>query len=167
MATKVQIHLVEAALLELLSTRLKISYGMNVDVESIGKGDFDEDGQLVLKSPAVRLIFVDGHFGSARDNQRVTLNTALIFSAACYHESLRSKAQERTRSFQLLGTVADELAGARLKLSEGVYTEPILLTGAVQVMDAGGPVDQCFAVTFTVTGIAQFSGVNANFGAKA
>lgn len=166
MATKVQIHLVEAALLELLSSRLKISYGMNVDVESIGKGDFDDEGQLVLKSPAVRLIFNDGNFGATRDTQRTTLNTNLNFAAACRHESLRSKARERTKTYQLLATVGDELAGARLKLSDGAYTDPLLLTGTYQMFDAGGPVDQCYAVSFTVTGLAQFSGVNANFGAK-
>ncbi len=166
MATKVQIHLVEAALLALLPARLKISYAKNVDVQNISGKDFDDDGQLVLKSPAVRIRFGSEHMDALRDSQRLTMEAEQLWDAVCYEESLKSKADERTRSLVLLGTVKDELAGTRLLLEAGVYTLPIRLVGVSQVIDAAGPVDQCYAVTFAVSGIAQFSGVNANFGAK-
>lgn len=166
MATKVQPHLVEAAILTLLPARLKISYGKNVDVAPIGGKDFDEDGQLVLKSPAVRLYFAGATYDPLRDNQRLTMEAELMWDLICFEESLKSRADERTKTLELLAVVEDEIAGARLLLSAGVYTQPTRIVSIKPVMDAVGPVDQCYAVTIAVSGIAQFSGVNANFGAK-
>ena len=167
MAGKVQIHLVEAALLDLLPSRLKASYGKNVDVEALGKADFNDAGQLILKSPAVRISFLDAQYGQARDTQRTTLTAELMFSAFCFHESIRSRAQERTKTLELVACVEDELAGARLELTPGVFTEPVLIRSVNQAEDAIGPIDQVFAVAFMVPGIAQFSGANSNFGARA
>lgn len=166
MATKVQIHLVERALLALLPARLKISYGRNVSVAPIGGKDFDEDGQLVLKSPAVRLRFASANYADLRDNQRLTSEAELMWDVICFEESLKSQAVERTKTLEMLAIVQDELAGARLLLSPGVYTQPTRLVAVNPVMDAIGPVDQCYALTIAVSGLAQFSGVNANFGAK-
>ncbi len=167
MAGRVQIDLVEAALLDLLPGQLAANYGVNVAVEALGKADFDDDGQLILKSPAVRISFGEAMYGAVRDTTKTTLSADLTFSCFCFHESLRSKSKERTKTLQLVAAVQDELAGARLELSPGVYTEPILLRAVTQAADALGPVDQVFAVVFTVPGLAQFSGKNANFGAKA
>ncbi len=167
MASKVQIHLVEAALLTLLPDRLFVSYGQKVHVATIGREDFGDDGQLTLTPPAVRIHFGSASYGQARDTQKTTLSASLIFSIFCYDESLKSKADERTRTLQLVAAVQDELAGARLQLTPGVFTEPVLMKDVVQAMDAAGPVDQVYAVVFEVSGFAQFSGVNANFGARA
>lgn len=166
MATKVQIHLVEAALLALLPARLKISYGKNVTVSPIGGKDFDDDGQLVLKSPAVRTHFKGAEYAPLRDIQRLTTEAELNWDIICFEESLKSKADERTKTLELIAVVQDELAGARLQISDGVYTQPTRIVSVLPVMDAVGPVDQCYAITIAVSGIAQFSGVNANFGAK-
>ena len=167
MSTRLQPNLVEAALLSLLSTNLTGSYGQRVNCAVIDKGDFDDDGQLILVSPMVRIRFNSGAFGATRDTQKTTLNGELLFSFPCYHESLKSKGDQRTKTFELLAVVTDELAGARLQLTPGVYTEPLLLVSIDQVIDTLGPVDQCYAPTFMVPGIAQFSGKNANFGARA
>lgn len=166
MATKMQPNLVEAAILALLPARLKISFGKNVDVAPIGGRDFDDDGQLVLKSPSVRLYFAGATYDPLRDNQRLTSEAELMWDLICFEESLKSKADERTKSLELLSVVADEMAGARLLLSAGVYTLPTRIVAIKPVEDAAGPVDQCYAVTIAISGIAQFSGVNANFGAK-
>ena len=166
MSSRVQIDAVEAALLALLPGQLAANYVERVDVEALGKGDFDDDGQLVLKSPAVRISFGEAMYAQVRDTTRTTLSADLTFSAFCFHESIRSRAKERTKTLQLVAAVQDELAGARLQLTPGVYTEPILLRAVTQAADALGPVDQVFAVVFIVPGLAQFSGKNANFGAK-
>jgi hypothetical protein len=166
MAMKLQIHLVEAALLKLLNERLKISYGRNVSVEPIGGKDFDEDGQLVLKSPAVRLRFAGANYDTLRDIQRLTMEGALTWDIICFEESLKSQHDERTKTLELVAAVQDEIAGARLEISPKVYTQPTVMSAVNPVMDAIGPVDQCYAVNIIINGIAQFSGTNANFGAK-
>ncbi len=167
MPGRVQIDQIEAALITLLPDGLAASYGQRVDVEALGKADFDEDGQLILRSPAVRISFAEASYAQARDTTRTTLTVEAIFSAFCFHESIRSRAKERTKTLELVAAVQDQLAGARLQLSAGVYTEPVLLRSVSQAVDAIGPVDQVFAVTFLVPGIALYSGINANFGAKA
>jgi len=160
MAGKVQITAVEKALLDLLPRRLKVSYGQNVDVQTLGGTDFDDNGQLVLKSPAVRLHFNSAAYGDARDNTKTTQGVDLLFSAFCRHESLRSLAKFRSQTLELVGALSDELAGARLLLEDGSRTEAIGLTGVNQALDVAGPVDQVYALSFTVSGIATFSGIN-------
>lgn len=164
--TRVQIHLVEAALLALLPERLENSYAKRVDVKTISDKDFGDEGQLILQPPAVRIHFDRARYGTSRDTQRTALNAELDFSFLCFDESLKSRADERTRTLSLVATLQNELAGARLQLEQGVYTEPILLTGVEQTQDRFGPVNECYAVLCMIPGLAQFSGPNANFGLR-
>jgi hypothetical protein len=166
MSSKLQIHLLEAALLALLPGRLQASYGKRVDVDTFSDDDFTDDGQLILRPPAVRFEFDRANYGPARDTQRTTMNAELDVTFFCFDESLKSKEDKRTKTLQLVACVQDELAGARLQLTPGVYTEPTLLKTVGKAVTREGPLDQVYAVTFGFTGIAQFSGVNANFGVR-
>jgi hypothetical protein len=59
----------------------------------------------------------------------------------------------------------NQLAGARLALADGASSMPIEIKRvSLVVVDDGGPVDQLFAITVLVKGIAQFNGPNARFG---
>jgi hypothetical protein len=88
----------------------------------------------------------------------------LMFEVMCFESSLRSKADERLQTLQLVQVVQDQLAGARLALADGTSTMPIELDSVSPVITDSGPVDQLYAIVFAVNGIAQFSGTNARFG---
>lgn len=179
MSSTFRIDYVEAALLALLSANLPNAYGaalpagspqivMNggqptasIDIDSLGDGDFDEDGQLILQPPSIRLRFL-GADDDARENQKLTYQTPMIYELLCFESSLRSKADQRNQTLILVSVVRDQLAGARLKLSDGSKTEPIRLVDVRLVDGAANGIDQLFSVQVEIRGFAQFSGANAN-----
>jgi hypothetical protein len=166
-----RIDYVEAALISLLNAKLPAAYGTElgnagrpvaVDIESLGDDDFNEDGRLVLQPPSVRVRFNFGDYNNLRDNQRLTYQSTPQFDVICFESSLRSKADQRRQSLVLVGVVTDQLAGARLNLSDGSKTMPVTIGRVSLVEDDYGPVDQCFSIAIGIEGIAQFSGANAN-----
>lgn len=161
MSTNFRIDFVETAVLALLNASLATAYGAPVDINSLGEEDFDEQGQLVLQPPSVRLRFLGDNFNTLRDSRRLTYQTEPQFELLCFQSSLRSKADERSQTLVLVATVVDQLAGARVNLQDGYKSMPITILGVRLVETEQGPVDQLFSVSFIVEGIAQFSGVNA------
>lgn len=170
--SKFQIDQVEAALLALLTSVMPTAYGAalgldtssRVDVDSIGDKDFDEDGNLVLRPPAMRVLFDAAKYNNLRDNQRLTYGAALSFEVLCFEESLRSKKDQRKQTLVLVSVAQDQLAGARLALSDGTSSGPVEINSVSLQVPESGPADQLFAINVTVPGIAQFSGANARFG---
>jgi len=162
--SKFQIADVEAALIALLNTSLPTAYGTSVDIDSIGDKDFLDDGTLTLQPPSIRVRFAGAKYDNLRDNQRLSYEASLLFEVMCFESSLRSKADERLQTLQLVQVVQDQLAGARLALADGTSTMPVELDSVSPVITDSGPVDQLYAIVFAVNGIAQFSGTNARFG---
>ncbi len=150
-----------AALVALLAAQLSAAYGQPVDVQEAGSKDFDDEGNLVLRKVAVRVQFGRGRFGPARDITRTTLSNALEYRIICRHESLRGDAEMRNRTLALLECCAERLAGARLPLPDGTFTEGVLLQAVAPVEDAYGPVENCYGLSIEVTGYAQYAGVNS------
>jgi hypothetical protein len=165
-----QIDFVEGALLTLLKTVMPAAYGtvdapVMVDISTVNSKDFNAQGQLAIKPPSMRVQFADAEFSNLRDNQRLTYESGLLFDVLCFESSLRSKADERLQTLGLVDVALNQLAGARLALSDGTSSMPIELKRvSLVVPDDGGPVDQLFAITVLVKGIAQFNGPNARFG---
>ncbi len=159
--SELRIDQVEASLLALLSTALPTAYGAQVQVDSLGDKDFDDDGRLTLQPPSLRVRFAGAQYDNLRDNRRLSYQAKLSYEILCYESSLRSRADERNQTLALVATVLDQVAGARLTLADGSQTMPIGLRGVALVETDQGPVDQLFSVLADVEGIAQFSGVNA------
>lgn len=161
MSSTFRIDYVEAALLTLLNTNLAAAYGSPVNIDSLGEDDFDENGQLVLQPPSVRVRFVADAYNTLRDSRRLTYQTQPEFDLLCFESSLRSKADERKQTLVLVASVIDQLAGARLNLEDSSKSMPITIIDVRLVETEQGPVDQLFSIRVAVEGIAQFSGVNA------
>lgn len=168
MSSQFRIDYVEAALLALLNEKLPAAYGtelgtsvVSMDIDSLGDKDFDDDGQLTLQPPSIRVRFSAGNYDNLRDNRRLTYQANPQFEIWCFESSLRSKADERKQTLVLVGVVQDQLAGARLNLSDGSKAMPITLESVGLIEMGSGAVDQLYAVTITIEGFAQFSGVNA------
>lgn len=166
MAIKLKISDVEVAFIAIGLSTLPVTYGAPVDFDSIGTRDFNDDGDLVLSPPCVRVRYNSTAYDPKRDNQKLTYQAANLFDCFVLAENLRSKHDERLDTLNLVDCVADCFAGARLQLPDGTWTEPIEIVTILPVMNEGSIVDQFYAVTFRVSGFAQFSGDNARFGAK-
>jgi hypothetical protein len=157
-----RIDLAETALMTLLKENLGAAYGTPVQVDSLGDRDFDSEGVLILQPPCVRVRFMGAEYNNLRDNQRLTYQGKLLFSIWCFESSLRSKADERLQTLQLVAVVQDQLAGSRLSMDDGYKTMPISMVGVELIEVEQGAVDQLFSVNIAVESDAQFSGVNAN-----
>jgi hypothetical protein len=161
-----KIDQVEGALIALLNSVMPAAYGtveapVLVDVNSVNSKDFNAQGQLALKPPSLRVQFSEANYANLRDNQRLTYQAALLFDVLCFESSLRSKADERIQTLSLVDVTLNQLAGARLNLADGTQSMPIELRRVSLVLpDDGGPVDQLFAITLLISGIAQFNGPN-------
>jgi hypothetical protein len=167
-----QISQVEAALISLLKTVMPAAYQTAIgaaalpvlNIDSLGEKDFDAEGQLVLKPPSIRVRFDRVKRETLRDNQRLTYQTKAGFDVLCYESSLRSKADERLQTLQLVQVVENQLAGARLALADGTSSMPCALGSTYLVAESSGSVDQLFCVEVVAEGIQQYDGPNARFG---
>jgi hypothetical protein len=159
--SKMEINDVENAAVALFQATLQNAYSKSVDVKTIGKRDFSDDGAITLKAPAVRIRFAGAEYDPLRDNQRLTYEAEMAFEAWCFDVNLRSQAEARLACEALAMALADQVAGARLKLQDGTLTQPITLKSVEPLMSEEDPADQLYIVIFTVKGIAQFSGQNA------
>jgi phage gp37-like protein len=158
-----RIDYVEASLIHLLQNSLPgpNAYGSPVDVDSLGDKDFDEDGILVFRPPAVRVLYTGSDYTPTADNKRLTYNASHPFDVLCSESSLRSKADMRRQTLVLVSAVLDQLSGARLALADNSTSMPVTILGVQLVVQPGGPVDQFYSISITVPGIAQFDGANS------
>lgn len=168
--SKIFIDSVELSLVTLLRTAMPAAYGtvdapIAIDINTVGTKDFNEKGQLAIKPPSIRVQFASAEFNNLHDNQRLSYEAGYSFEVLCYEGSLRSKADERLQTLKLVDVVLNQLAGARLALSDGTSSMPMTLRAVSLVIpDDEGPVDQLFSISVLVNGIAQFDGPNARFG---
>lgn len=165
--SQVRIDAVEAALVALLKSVMPAAYGtadapVSINIDSIGDKDFDNEGSLILKPPSIRVRFGGADYKNLHDNQRLTYQAGMPFEVMCYESSLRSQADERLQTLVLVETAINQLAGARLTLADGSSTMPLTLQSVSPVITDDGPVDQLFAITVLVEGIAQYDGPNAS-----
>ena len=167
-----QVSYVESALIALLQSVMTTVYNevvnpptpIAVNIAALGDKDFDAEGQLVLKPPSIRTRFDRTKRETLRDNQRLTYQAKTAFDVLCFESSLRSKADERLQTLQLVQLVENQLAGARLALQDGTSSMPITLGSTYLVAESSGAVDQLFCVEVIVEGIQQYDGPNARFG---
>lgn len=164
MSSAFRIDYVEAALLALLNANLAGAYGSPVNIDSLGDKDFDENGELVLQPPSVRLRFVGAGYKNLHDNQRLTYQAGMPFEILCFESSRRSPADQRRQTLVLVAAVQDQMAGARLALSDAEVSFPIEMKSVALVAQGSGGVDQLFSVVVEVGGSCQFSGANATPG---
>ena len=130
-----------------------------VDVGSIGDNEIDDNDQLVFDPPCVRTRHAGTQYAGGLDNQQLNYNASHIFEVWCVAENLRSKEEQRGDTETLLGTVIQQLAGARLVLTDGSESEPIRL---VDVRDFPQDlVGLIYILRVAVPGIAQFPRTNS------
>lgn len=164
-----RIDYVEAALIELLKHTIGGAYADElgadpppvVDIESLGDQDFNEDGQLVMRPPSIRVRFLGDHDDPARDNQRLTYQSHCEFELLCCESSLRSHADQRRQTLVFISVIKDQATGARINLADGTKSFPISLIGTRLLEGFVAGVDEVYSVRFDIEGFAQFSGVNS------
>ena len=137
------------------------AYGQTVHVDSLGEKDFNEDGALVFQPPALRVLYGDSDYISTQDNKRLTYNCDMNFDILCSESSLRSPADMRRQTLVLVAAVQNQLSGARLQLTDGTTSMPVILRRVQLIVQPGGPVDQFYSLSITAPGIAQFDGANS------
>lgn len=156
-----QTNQVIVALVSLLQAVMPAAYNSAVDIDTLGDEDFDENGQLVLSPPSIRVRYQETHFNNLRDNRRLTYQATNQVEVLCFESSLASKADERAQTMALVVAVLDQLAGARLSLADGSTSMPISIRSCGLVVTEDGPVDQLMSIGISIEGIAQFDGPNA------
>jgi hypothetical protein len=147
---------IERAVKDLLREQLDADIG----VESLGIRDFNDDEQLILKTPAVRTRYGGKKFRKMHDNTAQNYDVLPVVEVWCADEDLSSKEAQREISKGLSDQVESVLAGARVPLGEaGEMSEPIeLLDLQPFPQDILGMV---YILTVGVPGIAQYPGGNA------
>jgi phage gp37-like protein len=161
MSAGFRVDYVESALVQMLTNVVSGQEGQLIDVQTLGKRDFDEDGALVLQPPCLRVIFLGSPFQPMRDNTRLNYQRVSRFEVLSFAESLRGPADQRLQSLALVAIVEDQLAGARLTLADGTVTMPLALEETQIVEFPDGPVPFCYSTRVAIESIAQFSGANA------
>jgi phage gp37-like protein len=147
------------AIQALLSAQL----GNEVDVDCIGEDDFDEQGDITIKPPAARVLFLDEVSRGALDPQNRSYNVDQAFAVICAAENYSSVQTQRIATLQLADQVKHLLVGARLALPDGSAggdrTEPILYAGMspLPTSDLG----MAYVAKFVIPNIAQFAAPNA------
>lgn len=150
-----------ASLVTLLRTVMPAAYNGAIDIDTLGDEDFDENGQLVLSPPSMRVRYRETNFNNLRDNRRLTYQATNQIEVLCFESSLAGKADERAQTMALVVVALNQLAGARLALADGTSSMPITIRSCGLVVTEEGPVDQLMAIGILVEGIAQFDGPNA------
>jgi hypothetical protein len=130
-----------------------------VDVQAISEKDFNQDGDIIMNPPSVR-VFFDGEGASGTsDSQRLSYNAVGRYVVSCADQNLRSTQAQAIASAALATRVKNVAIGARLQLPNGDVTEPIAWVSTAVMPVAGLGIG--YALGFEVPGIAQFPGTNA------
>ncbi len=145
-----------------IQTLLSAQLGDDVDVDCIGEQDFDEDGDLSIRPPAARVLFVEERAGQPFDPQNATYNAEQAFGVICAAEDLSGVQSQRAASAQLTDQVKHLLTGARLTLPDGTQTAPMIYVGTKPLPTSA--IGMAYVAEFIVPNIAQFAAPNAQFG---
>jgi hypothetical protein len=156
MPTQMKIQDVEAALIELCQNILAEE---KIEVQGVSSRVVDAEGNLIVNPPIV-LVYFEGESPSSRsDNLRRTYQVQQLFSLLCGTADFSSRDSEREGAYELLSTLREGLAGARLTLADGHKTMPITLSGvAPEQVDEKGV---WYSLKLVIEAVAQFPGAHA------
>jgi hypothetical protein len=133
--------------------------GSRVNVDAIGTQDFDEEGEVTITPPAARVLFV-GEVAKGFETQSSAYNAEQAFAVLCADEDLGVDPQaQRIKSVQLAGRVKHILTGARIQLTDGEQSEPVIYVKTDPLPTSG--TGMAYIAQFLVGGIAQFAAPNA------
>jgi phage gp37-like protein len=155
--TQLKLEDVEVALVELLKS---IFSDGAVTVDVMSTKDVNENGDVIVSPPAVRIYYEGEQDDGSRDNQKLTYQVTQVWSIWCGDSDLGSLEDERLGALQMVSKAKNGLAGARMKLADGTKTTPIALSGIAQ--EQIDPKGVWYSVRIAIGGIAQFDGANAN-----
>ncbi len=154
MPTQFKVKDVEQALITTLKGNSQLT-SLKAQIDALSSKDFDQQGDLIVRSPAV-LVFYDQTIDEPRgDTTRKTYLTFHEFAILCGTRNLTSVDSERADCEHLVDTVRAALAGQRLTIDSGGFiTPPVELNGVSREQyDAKGTV---YAARIKVEAIAQF-----------
>ena len=140
---------------------LQMDDGTPVNIGSIGQPELDDSDQLVFDPPMSRTLYVGSPRYRSDENQALVYPDVMhIVEVWCSAQDLHSKEDQRRATIHLLGRVMPILAGARVSLSDGGHSEPILILGVFASVDAAH--GKVYILSVGVPGIAQFPGPQGN-----
>ena len=142
-------------LLALLTAQLA-----GVDVQGITDKDFNQDDEIIMTPPSLRVQYTGAGFHSTTDSQRLSYEAVGRFIILCADEALQDVISQAMVSIALADQVCGILAGTRINLPSGDISEPITLV-AIEPVPVDG-VGMAYAVAIEVPGLAQFAGANAS-----
>lgn len=129
------------------------------DVAAISDKDFNEDGEIIMTPPSVRVFFNGEVAESTSDSQRLSYLTNGRYGVLCADQDYHSVIAQAYASVQLVNKVKELLAGARLLLTDGDTSEPLIYMGTTPIPVEG--IGVAYGVEFIVPGLAQFPGTNS------
>jgi hypothetical protein len=143
------------ALVALLEKQLQ-----GVDVAAISSQDFNEDGEIIMDPPSVRVFFAGEAAAATSDSQRLSYLVDGRYVVLCADQDRTSVFDQANASIQLVTKVKNMVAGSRLLLTDGDISEPLIwVSTEVQPVDGIGV---AYGVGFIIPGLAQFTGANAH-----
>lgn len=137
-----------------IQEQLKADLSQDLDVDSIGEKDFDEEGMLTLRLPAARVLFL-GAEATPVESQNVTYRQTHRYGVMCADESDDQDPQtQRDKSLHVAQRVARSLTGARLVLGNGQTSDPVryAATDPWPTRNAG----MAYVVAFLIEGTSSF-----------
>lgn len=141
-------------------SKLKQRLGGSLQVKQLSSEHFGDDGDIVVKPPAVLVMWVKESMQPNRgDNTRTTYQPTQLLDFFCGDIDLRSAEEETGAALKLVTKLRDEMAGARFTLADGTKTQPAALgdTEIAQVNKNGS----WYVTRIGIQHSAVFSGVNA------
>ena len=130
-----------------------------VDIQAISDKDFNENAELIMVPPSVRVFFEGSVAKSTSDTQRLSYDVVDRFVILCADQDYTSPAKQAIASALLASKVLVQMAGTRILLTDGDISEPITwIETAPQPVKGVGV---AYALAFEVPGLAQYPGANA------
>lgn len=142
------------AIADLLTSQLE-----DVDCAVISDKDFNENGEIVMQPPSVRVFFAGEIAKATSDSQRLSYEVDGRYAVMVADIDYSSAANQAMASAALLAQVKSILAGARIVLSGGDVSEPVQWVSTEPQPVEG--VGMAYCLGFIVPGLAQFPGTNA------
>jgi hypothetical protein len=141
-------------------TALLVAQLTGVDVAMIADKDFNDQGEIIMTPPSARIFYAGEIAHSTSDSQRLSYNSVYRFVILVADQDLTAgSANQAAASLKLAITVKAVLAGARLLLTDGDISEPLVYISMEPIPTEG--VGMAYGLAFEVPGLAQFPGANA------
>jgi phage gp37-like protein len=154
MPTQFKVNDVEQALITTLKANSALT-ALKAQIAALSSNQFDQQGNLIVRPPAVLVLYDQTSDVAGNDTTRKTYKTVHEFSIFCGAKNLSSVDNERGDCETLVATVRAALAGQRLAIDAGsTQTPPIELNGvAREQFDTNGV---WYSARVLVEAIAQF-----------